>query len=329
MRFKVLAPEAGLFPPKTESEMLGAIDAIVVPLSAKTDEDVRSAGADADAILSCYVPITRRCIEGLERCVVITRYGIGVDNIDVEAATDHGIIVSNVPDFCIDEVADTAMAMILALERGIVVLDRNVKSGKWSRAGAGPFHSLRKQVLGLVGFGNIARAVALRAASFGFRLVAHDPYVKREDVNCFPVSLLSLEDVLRQADIVSLHTPLTRETRHLIGEKELRTMKPTAYLVNTSRGGVVDQTALYRALAEGWIAGAALDVFEKEPLAPDHPLTRLPNVVLTPHFASYTDEAFEQLRRKVAQNTIDALCGRVPRYVVNPAVLEKARMRQR
>lgn len=325
-----MAPEAQWLPPESEeARMLGAVGAELISFQARTEEEIAEACSDADALLSVLIPLSRKSIERLQTCKVISRYGIGVDNIDVRSATEHGIIVANVPDFCWDEVADTAMALILALERKVAWHDRNIRAGRWQRGKLEDYHAIRGQTLGLLGFGHIARAVALRASAFGFAILAYDPYLKPESIRSYPVRLVSLEELLRLSDVLSLHTPLTPETEHLISERELRMMKPTAYLVNTSRGAVVEEDALITALKEGWIAGAGLDVYEKEPLPQDSPLLELPNVVLTPHIASCTVEAFDRLRQSVIKNVVEVLSGRAPASIVNPEVLDRPNLRLR
>lgn len=325
-KFKVVATDTHRFPVGIEAEILAREDAEVIRASLKTEDDLIADCRDADAVLTANGKFSRRVIAELPRLRAICRYGIGVDTVDVAAATDDGVIVANVPDFCIDEVSDTAMTMILALARRLVRTDGLIKRGIYDREGTRPIHKLRGSVLGLVGFGNIGRAVCRKAEPFGFRVLTYDPYVKAAAVGDYPATLVDRDRVLRDSDFVSIHTPLTAETRHLIGEAELRRMKPSAYLVNTSRGRVVDGKALYRALKEGWIAGAGLDVLEEEPPRPDEPLLTLDNVILTPHYAGYSEEAFQELRVKVAENAAAVLRGEFPKYVFNPEVRSKARI---
>jgi D-3-phosphoglycerate dehydrogenase len=270
---------------------------------------------DADGVITQYGAFTRAVIDALTRCRVIARYGVGVDTIDLEAASARGIVVANVPDYGTDEVSSHAAALILALHRRIARYDRAVRSGVWDFRPGAPIARLRGLTLGVVGFGRIGRMVAEKLRPFGLRCLATDPYVR-----AFPdwVEPLPLDPLLEQADIVTLHCPLTAETRHLIGEPRLRRMKPTGVLVNTARGGVVDTAALVRALREGWIAGAGLDVLEQEPLPPDHALTTMDTVLLTPHAAFYSEGSIVELKRKAAQAVRDALQGRRPTSTVNP-----------
>jgi D-3-phosphoglycerate dehydrogenase / 2-oxoglutarate reductase len=273
---------------------------------------------DADGVITQYGAFTAEVIRALTRCRVIARYGVGVDTIDLDAATARDIVVANVPDYGTDEVSSHAAALILALLRQIVRYDRAVRDGRWDfRAGA-PIARMRGLTLGIVGFGRIGRMVAEKLRPFGLNCLATDPYL-----TAFPdwVEPVPLETLLERADVVSLHCPLTAETRHLLGEARLRRMKPTAILVNTARGAVVDTAALARALREGWIAGAGLDVLEQEPLPPGHPLTTMDRVLLTPHAAFYSEGSILELKRRVARAVLDVLQGRRPASVVNPEVL--------
>ncbi|RKY04329.1 C-terminal binding protein [Candidatus Poribacteria bacterium] len=323
-KFKVAATDVGRFPPQVESEILEKVGAEIVPVRAENEDELIEGLRDADAILNVATKITRRVIESLEKCRVIVRYGIGVDTVDIKAATEKGICVANVPDFCWEEVSDTAMSLILAVTRKVVYLNNLVKQGIWDRSRARPIHRFQKMTLGLLSFGNIPRTLVKKARPFGFkRIISYDPYVPREVFEMYGVEPVDLDTLLRESDVLSIHTPLTEETYHMIGEAELRKMKPTAYLINTGRGAVIDERALYRALKEGWIAGAGLDVLEKEPPDPDNPLLKLDNVVITPHYASYTEEAYHELRVKVAENAAAALQGKLPKYVVNPEVIPK------
>jgi D-3-phosphoglycerate dehydrogenase len=280
-------------------------------------DDLRAALTGADAVLNCYAPIPGDLTGELEGCRIIARYGIGLDTIDVAAATQAGIVVTNVPDYCIDEVSDHALALILALARGVVRLDRRVHMGAWSPMDAAPLRRIRGRTLGLVGFGRIARTLATKAAAVGFRVVASDPFLPDDDIAVAGAEPMTLERLLTGADVVSLHAPLTPETRHLIGAPQLAAMSDDAVLVNTSRGGLVDLDAVRAALAGGTLGGAALDVLETEPPASDDPLLAMPGVIVTPHAAFYSEESMTELRRKAVQQVIDALAGRVPTYAVN------------
>ena len=321
--FKVVAVDSVRMVPTVEKEILAEVGAELVAADCHGEEDVIRATRDAHALLVSLSPITRRVIASWSRARVVARYGIGVDTVDLEAATDHGIFVTNVPDFCYDEVSDTAMSLILAVTRKVVKMHSLVSRGVYNRKLAMPVYKARGRTLGLLAFGRIARAVAGKAAPFGYRVLAHDPYLQPDSLAGQPVELVGLEELLARSDVLSIHVPLTAETRHLIGEPQLRRMKPTAYLVNTSRGPVVDQKALTRALQEGWIAGAGLDVLEEEPPDPRDPILGLDNVVLTPHYASYTEEAYVEVREKAARQVVQVLRGEVPTCLVNREVLKR------
>jgi len=272
--------------------------------------------------LVCFAKITRPVIEAMTRCKVISRYGIGVDSVDLQAASEHGIIVANVPDYCFEEVSNHTLACLLALNRRIVTQNAWVHAGKWGLPPGDPTPArLSKQTVGVVGLGNIGREVARKVQTFGVRVLGHDPFVSAEKAAALGVQLVGLDDLMRQADYVCLHCPLTPETRHLIGAAQLALMKPSAYLINMSRGPVVDQRALAQALAAKQLAGAALDVLEQEPPAADEPLLAMDNVILLPHSASVSDEATVQLRRETARNVVEVLQGRLPRSIVNRAAL--------
>jgi len=300
-----------------EHALLGAIGAEVVVAQTTSEAQLLDIVPDADALLVCYAPITRRVIERLGRCRIIARYGIGVDNVDVPAATARGIVVTNVPDYCVEEVSDHALALLLACARKVPYLDRRVRGGRWEARDAAPMHRLRGRVLGLVGFGKIPRCLAGKARALGLDLLAFDPYVGAEPMAEHGVRKVTLEDLASRADFVSVHAPLMAETRGLIGEAVLRAMKPTAYLINTSRGPLVSEAALLRALREGWIAGAALDVLETEPPAAIDALRAQDMLIVTPHVAFYSEESVAELQRKAAENVIRVLSGEAPRYPVN------------
>jgi D-3-phosphoglycerate dehydrogenase len=289
--------------------------------NAATPEEVAAAIQGADAVLNCYAPMPAEVIRTLERCVVIARYGIGLDTIDLDVATEKGIVVTNVPDYCIDEVSDHALALILSLARGVARLDRRVRSGSWTPSDAGPLHRLRGLTAGLVGFGRIARALAAKLAPVGFRVVTYDPFVPAEAIREAGAEPMTLEELLRAADVVSVHAPLTEDSRHLIGAAELALMKPRAIVVNTSRGPLIDLDALRRALDDGRLGGAGLDVLEAEPPAPDDALLRRDDVVITPHAAFYSEESVKELQRKAVEQVIEALAGRTPPYAVNAEAL--------
>jgi D-3-phosphoglycerate dehydrogenase len=293
------------------------------PGQCRSEEEIIALARDADAVLNCYAKMTARVIQGLHRCKLIARCGIGVDNVDLAAATRAGILVTNVPDYCVDEVSDHALALILALARQLVPADQAVKAGWWSVAAHAGIRRLRGQTVGLLGFGKIAKALASKVRSLGMQVLATDPFVDGDAMGRHGVRGEDLDTLLREADVVSIHIPLSPETRGLIGSRELARMKPTALLVNTSRGGIVDENALATALAEGRLAGAALDVLATEPPPADHPLLQAPNLILTPHLAFYSCESVVDLQTKAAEEVARALRGEPPRSPVNPEVLKR------
>jgi D-3-phosphoglycerate dehydrogenase / 2-oxoglutarate reductase len=284
---------------------------------AGTPEETARAVEGADAVLNCYAPMPAEVIRGLQGCRVIARYGIGLDTIDVPQASAQGIVVTNVPDYCIDEVSDHALALALSLARGVVLLDRRVRSGSWAPTDARPLHRLRGRTFGLVGFGRIARALAAKASALGYEIVATDPYVPDDDVRAAGVEPLELDALLARSDVVSLHVPLTDESHHLIGADALASMRPGAILVNTSRGPLVDIDALRVSLEAGHLGGAGLDVLEHEPPAADEALLQRDDVVITPHAGFYSEESLRELQRKAVEQVVEALAGRRPPYAVN------------
>jgi D-3-phosphoglycerate dehydrogenase / 2-oxoglutarate reductase len=298
-------------------EILEGAGHTLVEHHCRTGEEVAAACADADGLLNTYAPIPAATLRALRRCRAIARFGIGVDTIDLDVADELGITVTNVPDYCSGEVAAHTLALLLAVHRRIVQLDRDVHRGGWDVLAAGVIRRLDGSSLGLVGAGRIARAIATRAAAFGLRVLAYDPYLPDE---AWPASVeqrTSLETLVADSDFLSLHVPAVAETYHLVDEALLRQMRPHAILINTARGALVDSEALVRALREGWIAGAGLDVVEREPLDPGHELREIDTVVLTPHVAFYSEESLRELQRKAAEELRSALAGVPPAYLVN------------
>jgi D-3-phosphoglycerate dehydrogenase len=286
----------------------------LVSAQCKTAEEVISAVADADGIIVQWAPITAIVINSLSRCKVIVRYGIGVDNVDLAAARQKGIPVCNVPDYCIDEVADHTVALALAQARQLVQIDTRTRAGIWKIIPDKPMQSFSEMTFATAGYGRIARAVLDRARAFGFKAAAYDPYVAPPSDS---VELLSLNELFRQADILSLHVPLSPETKHLVNADRLAQMKPTSIVVNTARGGLIDTAALAQALQAGTIAAAGLDVFESEPLGEDHPLRKCPNALLTSHVAWFSEKSVPKLQRLAAQEAVRALRGESLRNQVN------------
>ena len=302
-----------------EEAPLVEVGAVLRPTWAQDEDGLIANLREADVVLVSGVPITRRVMENLPRCRGVVRYGVGVDNVDVAAATDLGIVVAHVLDFCTEEVANNALLFVLAWAKKLLPLDRRLRDGRWGGFPAAEFPTIYGQTLGIVGLGEIGRSLAGKARALGMEVIAYDPYVK-EGGEPLPARLVALDDLLRQSDYVSLNLPLTRETFHLIGERELALMKPTSVLINTARGPVVDEAALVAALRQRRIAGAGLDVFEEEPLPASSPLLELDNVILTPHTAGISERSARKVRTEVGKAAADLLAGRWPRYVANRGV---------
>ncbi|MEO7911498.1 MAG: C-terminal binding protein [Roseiflexaceae bacterium] len=299
------------------------LDINLVRLETRASEQLIPQVASADALIVQWANISSQVIDAMPQCKVISRYGIGVDMIDLAAASARGIIVANVHDYCIEEVSTQTIGFLLDLNRHTVRMNDHVRSGKWGVAPApyGAPRRLKGQTLGIIGLGNIGRVVAQKAAGLGLKLVGYDPYANPASLDGLDVELIGLEQLLRSSDYVSIHCPLVEETRKLIGAPQLALMQPDAYLINMARGPIVDQAALYTALVDGVIAGAALDVLEQEPPDPSDPLLQMPNLIITPHASSWSRESLIQLRRGTAQNVVDVLQDRLPRSVVNRKAL--------
>jgi D-3-phosphoglycerate dehydrogenase len=314
-----------------EREILEAADAELVVGGCTDDEQVVAVAADADAVLNTMYFMNRPLFERLPAMKVVVRGGVGYDNLDVDAATDCGIVVCNVVDYGYNEVANHAFALLLALNRKLIPLDRGVRLGRGRPDPAEVVHTGRVagQTLGLVSFGNIAQAVARRAKGFDLEVIAFDPYVDAARAAELGVELTSLEDLCRRSDYISVHTPLANETRGLIGEDQLALMKPSAYIVLTSRGGVIAEDALASALRDKRIAGAGIDVFVNEPVTADNPLLQLDNVIATPHFAYYSEVSVLVLRQRIAEAAADVLRGVMPRSVVNRQILDRVTLAPR
>ena len=279
-------------------------------------EDILAAARDADAILVTYAKLPGELLRQLTRCKAIGRFGLGVDNIDIPAAAALGISVTYVPDYCMQEVSDHAMALLLATARKVPLSNKLVQSGRWEVPPIVPIHRLSGRVLGLVGFGNIPRALAPKARAFGLRVVTHDPYVSPDVLSAAGVDGVSFDRLLEMSDFVSIHAPLMPATRGLFNADVFHKMKKGAVLINTARGPLVDEAALIAALDTGQLGGAALDVVTTEPLTKDSKLLGRDNVILTPHTAFYSVEALEELQTKCAADVARVLSGEQPVYPV-------------
>ncbi|HEY1240827.1 MAG TPA: C-terminal binding protein [Bryobacteraceae bacterium] len=304
-------------------KVLSQVGAELRVAAQSTPEAILEVARDADAVLTTYAKMPAQVITQLTRCRIIARFGIGVDNVDIPAATGHGIVVTRVPDYCLDEVSDHAMALLLALVRKIPSSSARTHCGRWEMKAVTPIHRLRGTVLGLVAFGQIPQLVAPKAQSFGIRVVAYDPYVKDDVLSRAGVERVDFDELVRISDYISIHTPLIPATHHLFGADVFPRMKPTAYLINTARGPIVDEAALARALDQKQLAGAALDVMEQEPPA-NSPLFGRDNVILTPHTSFYSEESLVDLQTKAAEEVLRVLTGKPVRNPVNPEVAQSA-----
>lgn len=305
---KVVVTDHGFPNLNPERTALGG-ECDLVDAQCKTAREVALAAADADALLVQFAPVDAQVIDALDRCRVIVRYGIGTDNVDLVAARRRGIPVANVPDYCIDEVADHSLALALALARQLQPIDRRTRGGEWKLGPVTPMPAFQTMLFATAGLGRIARAVLERASPFGFRLGAYDPYVREDEFAALGVRRLSLEDLFANASVLSLHLPLSPETLHFVNRERLASMRADAVLVNTSRGPLVDTRALAAALSEGVIAGAGLDVFEKEPLPDEHPIRSSPHAILTSHVAWYSEQSLPRLQQLAAEEVRRALQG--------------------
>ncbi len=325
--FKVVITECAAIrgEPTIERKILSKIDADVCLLRTKDETKIMEATKDADVVLCDAAPITQMIIQNFVRARGIVEMGIGHDNIDVEAATTRGIYVCNVPDYCLPEVADHALGLILALARKIPWINSLTKAGEWNWNKFRPILNLEGRTAGIIGFGKIGGRVAERLKSLEVKIFVYDPYIPESLVKQRGSKPVDLKTLLEKSDIVTIHVPLIKDTYHLIGEKELQLMKKTAILINTARGAVVDQRALYEALRTRRIGYAGLDVLEKEPPDPDDPLLRLPNVIVTPHMAFYSERSARVLRKEAVEEVIRILEGKKPKNLVNPEVLKHSR----
>ena len=310
-----------------EREILSKAGAELVIAPCGQEKELIELAKEVDGILTCWAKVTVKVVEAAKRCKVIGRYGIGVDNIAVEEATQAGIIVTNVPSYCVDEVSDHAMALLLGCARKISFYDTAIKKGQWSLQSGNKMFRLRGKTLGLIGFGKIARAMVPKAKAFGLHIIVFDPYIYEKDTKEYGVVLASFDKLLSDADFISVHVPLTESTYELLNEQVFRKMKNTAYVINTSRGGVINTEALVRAVEGNWIAGAGLDVLPQEPPDINDPLLSQDNIVLTPHAAFCSMESLLDLQRTAANQVARVLRGKKPEYIVNPEVLNNPELR--
>lgn len=305
-----------------EAAVLDEVGARLVVAETGDEAELLRLVPEADAILTCFARVTPAVVRAGERLKVIGRYGIGVDNIAVEEATRRGIPVTNVPEYCLDEVAEHVLALMLCMARGIHLYDRAVRRGGWSLETGRPIPRIAGRTLGIVGFGKIGRMLAAKAAGLGLRVIAHSPSTPADEIRLGGAEPVELLELARGADFVSLHVPLTERTRNLVGEAFLAEMKPNAYLVNAARGAVVQRDALIHALAQRRIAGAALDVFVPERPETGDPLFAEERLLATPHVAFYSEESVADLATLAARTVAAVLAGERPASIVNPEIYE-------
>jgi len=310
-----------------EREIVKEADAELTVNDGKDEQSYSELISEADAIIPGAFQVTDKVLSQAKKCKIIAKAAVGYDNIDVNAASKRGVVVTNVAatDFCMEEVADQTLALILGVERRVVFLNQKVINGKWmeGRAQMKPMFDLRGQTLGLVAFGAIARAVAERARVFGFNIIASDPYISAEDASKLGVELVDFDTLLKTSDVISIHAPLMKSTFHMFDEKAFDKMKKTAYLINAARGGLIDQKALYNALKSGKILAAGLDVLEEEPPNPNDPILTLDNVIILPHSAGYAEGSYERARSWSAREVVTVLKGGQARNWVNRKELSK------
>lgn len=328
-QLKVLVTDHAWKSLDTERQILAKAGAEIVVAETGDEEELVRLAPQANGILTNWKPVMRKVIEQANQCHSIGRYGVGVDNIDVGSATELGIVVTNVPTYCIEEVADHATALMLAWARKLCLYDRAMQGGRYDLSLGVPLFRVRGKTLGLAGLGKIGRAVCQRAHAFGLRTIAFDPYLSADQVDNEQVQLVSFEELLEQSDFVSIHAPLTPETEKLFDAAAFSRMKKTAFLINTSRGAIVDTHALRDALDQELIAGAGLDVLPQEPPSPEDPLQGHSRVLITPHAAFYSEESLSDLQATAARQMADVLIGKKPANIINTKVLDQGDLRVR
>lgn len=300
-----------------EYSILQAANAEVFDYHCKTEDEVVAVAHDCDALICQFAPISRNVIESMPKCKIIVRYAIGVDNIDLKAAEDNGIFVCNVPDYSIDEVSNHAIALLLDCARKLTYMTNQVKQGHNNYTAVKPLYRIAGKTLGLLGFGRIPRAVAKKMNGFGLKIIASDPYVAKQTAADLNVGLVSFNELVTQSDYLSIHVPLTDNTRHIFNKEVFKQMKPTAILINTARGAIVNENDLLWALENRIIGMAGIDVLESESFDPEHPIFKLDNAVVTPHVAWYSEDAVLSLQAKVAEEVSRRLMGQKPLHPVN------------
>ena len=326
-KYKVMMTDYAWPSVEPERQVLEAIDAELVVAESGTEAEFIDLAPQVDGILTCWLHVTTAVVEAAQKCKVIGRCGIGLDNINVETATALGMVVTNVPAYCIDEVSDHAMALLLACARKISLLDRTIKNGNWTRDVGPSMRRIRGQKLGIIGFGRIGKAIVPKAKAFGLEVLIYSPRATQQIADEYGVTLVDFPELLAESDFITIHAPLNPETEGMFNEEAFRRMKSTAYILNTSRGGIIETDVLYNALTTGEIAGAGLDVLAEEPPQSDEPLLALDNAILTPHAAFTSEESIYDLEVTAAAEVARVLTGQMPESVVNPEVLSSPTLR--
>lgn len=318
MTFKVLLTDYEFAHLEYEEQVFNesGLDIEFIKKQCTTEEEVIEHAKEADALLNQYAPISKRVIDSLERTKVISRYGVGVNTIDIDAAQAKNITVANVPDYGMEEVSNHALALLLSWARKVTLLNNEVKQGNWDFKACVPIHRFDKQTVGVLGFGRIPRRFIEKVKPLGFQTAAYDPFVSAEEMAAAGVRKMELDEIIKESDYLSVHVPLIKETHHLLNADRFSQMKKNAVIINTARGPIIDEKALIDALEQGMIAGAALDVTEEEPVSKTSPLLQMDNVIITPHSAWYSEEAMVELRQKAAKNIVQVLKGEQTPYAL-------------
>lgn len=320
--FKVVISDYSYESLENEKAVLSQIDTEIFDYQCKTEDELITVASDCDALIVQFAPVTRRVIENLKNCKVIVRYAIGMDIIDIKAATEHGIYVANVPDYGIDEVSNHAICLLLALIRKLPQAMQTIKEHKWDCSLIKPLHRTLGKRLGLIGLGRIPSDVAKKLSGFGFEIVSFDPYIDKKHADELNVQLVSFDELIETSEFISIHCPLTDDTRGLFNRDVFKRMKNSAIIINTARGPIINENDLIDALINNEIGAAAIDVSEKEPIDYESPLLSMPNVIVTPHIAWYTEESNVALQTKAAQEVLRVLKGDIPKNLINKELIK-------
>ncbi|MYB76812.1 MAG: C-terminal binding protein [Chloroflexi bacterium] len=328
MRYRALVTDYVWPTLEREQAVLKPVGVELVPAPSGDEETLARLAADVDGIMTCFASVTPAVVRASAQLKVIARYGIGVDNIAVDVATGRDVVVTNVPDYCVEEVAEHALALLFACARRLALYDRAVRDEHWNSKVGMPLFRISGKTLGIVGFGQIGRRVAAKAQALGLRVLAYSPHLTPKEAQQAGCRAVSLTELLEESDFVSLHLPLTPQSAQMFDRERFSQMKPGAIFINTSRGGLVESAALAEALESGHLAAAGVDVLPQEPPDPDEPLLRQDNLVVTPHIAFYSEESLAELQTRTAHSVARVLQGRMPESVVNPEVLERIHLQE-